>query len=351
MNNKIIQIIDANFNRVREGLRVVEDGIRFYISNRDIFKQVKDFRHKFTRSILENFPSVFLHKGRDILKDTGKNYDIIKKENIKKTIEKNCLRVEEGIRVIEEYSKCLKPSISKKLHNLRFEFYRIEKEITTLLSRKNIPVPLIYVIINANEKKDVIRFTEEIIKGKPDIIQLRYKGENTNYFLKIAKKLKNFIPDEIIYIINDRIDICLLVDADGVHLGEKDIGVEDARKLLEDKIIGVSSNSFNEAAKYKNKDIDYIAIGAIFQSPTKPERKIAGLKVIKEIKKNFSIPVVAIGGINKENVSSVIKEGADGVALISAVEKAGNKHKYIKQIKDEVETQWKKKNRMKRKNR
>ncbi len=346
---KAIQIIDANFNRVREGIRVVEDGIRFYFENEELFKKVKDFRHKFINEVLKNFELEILRKGRDIFRDTGRKYDILKKENIDRLIEKNCLRIEEGLRVIEEYSKCLKSSLSKSFHNLRFEFYEIEKQIITYLSKKKIPVPSVYVIINLKDNQDIMSFAESIIDGKPDIIQLRYKGENTKFFARIAKKLKKIIPDEIIFIINDRVDICLISEADGVHLGEKDISVEDARKLLPDKIIGVSTNSLKEAERYLNKNIDYLAIGAIYPSPTKKNRKTTGPEIIKEIKKKYTIPVVAIGGINRENVCEVIKNGADCVAFISAIEKAENPQEYLKQIKRKVKKEWMKK-RKKRKN-
>ena len=347
---KAIQIIDANFNRIREGLRVVEDGIRFYLENEELFKKVKNFRHKFINEVLKNFRLEILRTERDIYRDKGKNYDISGKENIKKLIEKNCLRIEEGLRVIEEYSKCLKSSLSKSFHNLRFEFYEIEKQIITLISRKEIPIPSVYVILNLRDNQDIMGFAESIVEGKPDIIQLRYKGENTKYFLNIAKKLKKIIPDEIIFIINDRVDICLLSEADGVHLGEKDISVEDARKLLPDKIIGVSTNSLKEVERYLNKDIDYLAVGAIYPSPTKKDRKTTGPEIIKEIKKKFTIPIVAIGGINKENVCKVIKNGADCVAFISAIEKAENAEEYLKQIKRKVKEEWMKKKRKKGKN-
>ncbi len=338
--DKRVRIIDANFNRTREGLRVIEDGIRFYLENEEIFKKIKDFRHKFIKEVIKNFPIVFLHKTRESSYDIGKNYDVKEKENIKKIIEKNCLRVEEGLRAIEEYSKCIDGKISSIFHDLRFEFYNLEKQITTLISRKKILLPFVYAIINLEDNKNIFSITEEIIKGKVDIIQLRYKGENIKYFLDIAKKLKKIIPDEIIYIINDRVDICEIVDADGVHLGDRDISVEDARKVIPDKIIGVSTNSLEEVLKYKENDIDYLAIGAIYPSPTKKGRKVVGSKIIKEIKKKIKCPIVAIGGINKENVNEVIKEGADGVALISSIEKAKNKEEYLKQIKKKVKKEW-----------
>ena len=347
---KAIQIIDVNFNRIREGIRVVEDGVRFYIENEKLFKKVKNFRHKFISEVLKNFELKTLRRERDIFKDTGRKYDILKKESIDRLIEKNCLRIEEGLRVIEEYSKCFRNSQSKIFHNLRFQFYEIEKQIITYLSKKKIPVPSVYVIINLKDNQNIMEFAESIIEGKPDIIQLRYKGVDTKFFAKIAKKLKKVIPDEIIYIINDRIDICLISEADGVHLGEKDISVEDARKILPDKIIGVSINSPEEAEKYLNKDIDYLAVGAIYPSPTKKDRKTTGPEIIKEIKKKYTIPIVAIGGINKENVCEVIKNDADCVAFVSAIEKAENKQKYLKEMKRKVKKEWMKTKRKKREN-
>jgi thiamine-phosphate pyrophosphorylase len=123
-----------------------------------------------------------------------------------------------------------------------------------------------------------------------------------------------------VLIINDDVDIALSVDADGVHLGQDDFPAHIARKILgEDKIIGLSTHSLKQAEEAQGSGADYIAIGPIFRSTTKDVREPLGAEIIKEIRKISRVPVIAIGGINEENIADVIKAGADGAAVISAI--------------------------------
>ncbi|HOM26449.1 MAG TPA: thiamine phosphate synthase, partial [bacterium] len=145
------------------------------------------------------------------------------------------------------------------------------------------------------------------------------------------------------YLINDRVDICFLCEGDGVHLGKNDLDVESVRKILPDKIVGVSTGNIEDVKEVKNGDIDYIAIGSIFKSPTKPEKKPVGKDILRRIKEIISIPLIGIGGINIENAGEVIEKGADGVAVISVVENSENPEKIIKKLKEEIKKGWKKK--------
>ncbi|MCM8772706.1 MAG: thiamine phosphate synthase [Candidatus Omnitrophica bacterium] len=339
---KILKIIDTNFNRAREGLRVIEESIRFIYKNEKNLKEIREIRHIFSKKTLKFFPFEKLKSSRAVEEDIGKKLDKREKLNLVKLVETNFLRVEESLRCLEEYSKLINSNISSFFHDIRFKVYEIEKKIITLISRKRIKVPSVYVILNLKEEnKNFFKFAENIIKGEPDIIQLRYKGENTKFFLKTAKNLKKIIPDEIIYIINDRIDISILCESDGIHVGKDDIDIDDARRLIPEKIIGVSSNNLNDIRKIKNKDIDYIAVGSIFKSPTKPEKKVVGIEILEKIKKIVSIPVIGIGGINIENAKMVIEKGADGIAVISTVENSENPKETITKLKEEVYKGWK----------
>jgi len=340
---EIYRIIDANFNRTREGLRVIEEALRFIYMNEEYLKKIRDIRHLFAKKTLEFFKEIFLKVSRDIEKDKGKNFNEIERIDINKLVVNNFLRVEESLRVLEEYSKVLNQQASIFFHDVRFEIYDIEKKIICKLARKKIKVPCVYVILNLKEEGNFFEFAKNVIRARPEIVQLRYKGNNINFFLKIAKELKKIIPDEIIYLINDRIDIALVCESDGVHIGKNDFDINDARKLLQEKIIGVSIENSEDIKNLEEKDVDYIAIGSIFKSPTKPEKKVIGVKILKEIKKYISIPLIGIGGINIKNAKEVIKNGADGIAVISVVEKSENPFETIIKLKEEVEKGWKKK--------
>lgn len=161
---------------------------------------------------------------------------------------------------------------------------------------------------------------ELAIKGGVTIIQLREKNCSSREFLEIATSVKNITSKyKIPLIINDRIDIALAVDADGVHVGQDDLPCETAREILgEEKIIGVSVSTVAEAIKAEKDGANYLGVGAIFQTSTKTDAEIVTLDTLKKIRDSVKIPVVAIGGINKNNLSQ-IKNLVDGVAVISAI--------------------------------
>lgn len=167
---------------------------------------------------------------------------------------------------------------------------------------------------------------EEAIAGGADAIQLRDKGYSTRELLREALNLRDITRKRgVPFIINDRVDVALTVNADGVHLGQDDLPIVYARKLLgKDKIIGISAHNLELAIQAEKDGADYIGVGSVFPTATKPENQLAGLEAITNIKRNVNIPVVAIGGIKEENVALVGEAGADCIAVISAVVSADN---------------------------
>lgn len=183
------------------------------------------------------------------------------------------------------------------------------------------------------------KILEASIKGGATIIQLREKSCSTLSFYERALKAKKLCQAyNIPLIINDRIDIALAIDADGVHIGQKDIPYQIARTLLsKNKIIGLSVSNIEQATEAnKLKDIDYVGISPIFATSTKTKNLDTpiGIEGLKAIRKIFSRPIVSIGGINSYNAAEIIKNGSDGIALISAISKAENPKKESKKIKD-----------------
>lgn len=162
---------------------------------------------------------------------------------------------------------------------------------------------------------------EEAIAGGADVIQFRDKEHDAGWLLQEALKLREITRKKgVLFIINDRVDLAMAADADGVHLGQDDLPLKYARKLLgKDRIIGISANNVEQAIQAEKDGADYIAVSAIFSTPTKPDAPSLGLQAITEIKRSVSLPVVAIGGIKQENVAQVAEAGADCIAVISAV--------------------------------
>jgi thiamine-phosphate pyrophosphorylase len=152
-------------------------------------------------------------------------------------------------------------------------------------------------------------------------IQYREKNKTTREMINEAKKIKKLCSGRAFFLINDRVDVAIAADADGVHLGQEDISVDVARKLLgSNKIIGLTVHNEKEAVEAKRLDVDYIGLAPIFKTDTKEDSGIpCGLDMIKKVRNRVGLPIIAVGGINKENVVDVIKSGADGIVAVSAV--------------------------------
>ena len=152
------------------------------------------------------------------------------------------------------------------------------------------------------------------------VVQYRNKNAKTREMYEEAGRLREICRDTL-FLINDRVDIALAVNADGVHLGQSDMPCEAARRLLgEEKIIGITVHNLAEAVQAESIGADYLGVSPIFQTATKPDAgKPAGISLIEDIRAIVNIPLIAIGGIDHSNAIDVIRAGADGLCAISSV--------------------------------
>lgn len=162
---------------------------------------------------------------------------------------------------------------------------------------------------------------ELAISGGASAVQLREKDCSSREFYELALRVKRITESAgVPLIINDRIDICMAIDADGVHLGQSDIPCKTARKILgADKIIGVSAALPKEAAQAQSDGADYLGVGAVFQTGTKTDTRPVTPEIIREIRAAVTIPFVVIGGVNPENIKALYGLGIDGAAVVSAI--------------------------------
>lgn len=187
-------------------------------------------------------------------------------------------------------------------------------------------------------KRDVLMIALRLLRGGADIIQLRDKTSSDAVLIKEAKALQRLAKShKKIFIVNDRADIALAANAGGVHLGQEDIPVKYARKILPRKLIGVSAHSLKQALRAERDGADYIGIGPVFESPSKPELKAIGPRVLKEIKRRVKIPFFAIGGIDLKKIRYLKKFDARRMAVISAVIKSKDIYRSTCLLKRELE--------------
>lgn len=170
-------------------------------------------------------------------------------------------------------------------------------------------------------RKGTLSDVGDAVESGCKIIQYREKNKNTKEMINEASKIKKICRDNAIFLVNDRIDVALAAGADGVHIGQDDMPIDIARKLLgAEKIIGLTVHNRDEAIEAEQNGADYVGLGPIFDTATKKDAgKGIGPDSIREIKNAVKIPVVAIGGINKENCRNVIESGADSLVAISAI--------------------------------
>jgi len=178
------------------------------------------------------------------------------------------------------------------------------------------------------------RSTLEIVRAAVDggatVVQLREKDCSTREFIEQALAIKDFLKDRAVpLIINDRLDVAQAVKADGVHLGQTDMPLKVAKKILGDSmIIGISAESLQDAVEAEKGGADYLGVSPIYATPTKTDTALPlGLEGLREIRKAVRIPLVGIGGLNRDNAAEVIRNGADGVAVVSAIVAADDPQK------------------------
>lgn len=183
--------------------------------------------------------------------------------------------------------------------------------------------------------RDPVELVSAQIRGGADVIQLREKEMSKKDRLELGLKLRALTRQEgVLFIVNDDLDLALILDADGVHLGQDDIPIRFARPLMKDKIIGVSTHSLGQAEEAVASGADYIGVGPVFETVTKEDREeLVGLNLLSKIKDICPIPYVAIGGMGKDNIASLAKAGCHRVAVISDIMLAPNIEQRCRLIK------------------
>lgn len=345
MPPQTLRIIDANCNRISEGLRLLEDIARFLLDDAALCQQLKSMRHTLVESLSRFGPDLLSQRNSET--DVGLDIESVsQRQDLPSLVTANAKRVEEGLRVVEELAKL--PEISpplraKDFEQARFNFYTLERSLLSKVLRQQKIARLtgLYVIIDTQTLglKNEVETARKAIHGGARIIQLRDKHHSKGELLSIAQKLKDLChKSDTLFLINDHLDIALAADADGLHIGQTDLPLSVARRELPiDKIVGCSTTTLAQAMKAEADGADYVAVGSMFSSSTKGGSTVIGLEGLRQTKQGISIPLVAIGGISKDNIAQVMAAGADSAAVISAVLAQQNVERATRQLVKEIE--------------
>lgn len=347
MDRAVYRIIDANFNRSREGLRVMEEFCRFALNSKSLNSRAKEIRHRLCDA-MKSIELETLVGCRDSAKDVGSDIKVtgqMKRGNLTDCFKAASKRATEALRALSETSQVIDMELSAKLEAIRFDIYTLEKDIVMLsFAQSKIEGMQLYVLVTVGPDDDqaaALKITEQCAKGGVDCIQLRCKQIESKEMLMLASKFVQVCKDNsVISIINDRVDIAVLSDSDGVHVGEEDLPIDQVRRLgTKPLIVGVTTHNVRELQEAIDSGADYVGIGPVFDTATKPGMKLAGLDYVQqaaELLRDTGIGHVAIGGISELNVRSVVGAGARAVAVCSAATGASDPQKACEQLKQAI---------------
>lgn len=319
------RLVDANINRVVEGLRVIEDLCRFMLRDQRSATQLKEHRHAL-RSMWGELQEELI-AARDVGTDRGFEATAegeYERANVYGIAKANFCRAEESMRVLEEFAKMTHATKSKRCERIRYQLYQLEKNILEqiLKKHKTYPAQALYVLVTQKWcKKDPLEVVEAICRGGADVIQLREKDMEDGEFLDWVRKVKEVTDaHDVPLIVNDRVHLVLLSGAQGVHLGQGDLKTSDARQLMgEDRWIGRSTHGIDQAEQAQAEGVDYIGVGPLFLTQTKEHRCAVGVKYLEEVENKCQVPYVGIGAVNRENWDEIMVAKPKGLAICTAI--------------------------------
>lgn len=320
MQSAVCRILDANLDRAREGLRIIEEWCRFGLNNAQLSEECKRLRQE-----LASWHSSDLRAARDTTSDPGTELTHPQEQqraSMASLLQANLCRVEEALRVLEEYGKLYHPKMGAAFKQMRYRVYVLESRILGYQRHQLLLQSYLYLVTSPAENLTAI--VEAALQGGLTLVQYRDKTAEDRDRLIQAQKLCQLCHQYgALFIVNDRIDLALAVDADGVHLGQQDLPIAVARQLLgPQRLIGRSTTNPEEMQQAIQEGADYIGVGPVYETPTKAGKAAVGLDYIRYAAQHTPIPWFAIGGIDVNNVNDAIAAGAQRIAVVRALVQA-----------------------------
>jgi thiamine-phosphate pyrophosphorylase len=365
----ILRVLDAAANRAREGLRTVEDHVRFVLDDRHLTRQCKQLRHDLTaavgivcrtqshcvtrrtqshcvtrrtqshcveesgRSETASYDTASHARlaARETQADVGTVLSTPAEEHRGTTADvlaANFARLQEGLRSLEEFGKLVNAEAAARLKALRYQSYTLERAVQiTRSSIELLAAARLYVLIDGRSSSDDFeRLVRSLIDAGVDVLQLRDKRLDDRRLLERARLLRELTRGtKTLFIVNDRPDIAALSRADGVHVGQEELSVKDARAIVgPEALIGVSAHSIEQARQAVLDGANYIGVGPVFPSGTKQFADFPGLDLLRAVAAEIRLPAFAIGGITRANLDQVLSAGFTRVALSRAIAAAAD---------------------------
>ncbi len=322
----LFRILDANLDRAREGIRTIEEWCRFGLNDEASTAQLKDLRQQIAR-----WHTAEIRLARDTPGDLGTaltHPQESTRSSLVEVLQVNFARVQEALRALEEYGKLHSLDMAAACKQMRYQLYTLDSQIVgPLLSTKAIAFQKLMqacTYLVTSPVPDLLGVVESALKGGIAIVQYREKTADDEERLQIAKAMRSLCHQyDALFIVNDRVDIAAASDADGVHLGQHDLPMDAARKILgPNKIVGRSTTNPDELKRALDEQADYIGVGPVHETPTKPGKSASGNEYVRYAAQHATMPWFTIGGLNAENLGPTLAAGATRVAVVRALMQA-----------------------------
>jgi thiamine-phosphate pyrophosphorylase len=327
------RILDASANRASEGLRVVEDYVRFALDDPGLTRRIKEVRHRLGEAV-RGLDRDLLLGSRDTREDVGTHIMTASeqaRENPRAVLAANFRRTAEALRSLEEYGKLVDVWLAGRFEVLRYDVYTLEKlTLTAVAALRALGSARLMVLVGGLPTLgDLTWVVGEALAGGADVIQLREKNINDREWLRRAREVRILtVEARARLIINDRPDLARLASADGVHLGQNDMLPRDARRIVgTTALVGVSTHDRAQLDQAVLAGAAYLGVGPVFPSATKDFSDLAGLAFVREAAETSKLPWFALGGIDDSNLDDVLGAGATRIAVSSAVVRAPSPRK------------------------
>lgn len=331
-----VRVLDAATNRCREGLRVLEDYARFVRDDRHLAEGLKQLRHE-----LADLMKPLAWERRAVCRDTEGDVGTeisTEAERVRASsvdlILANAGRASEAFRTLEEFGKTVGEYTGGHAQQLRYMLYTFEKALLTAeRADKKLEGRNLYLLTDASPAS-LRATTRALASGSVGLVQLRDKTADDRTLLAAGRTLRKLTAAHgVLFIVNDRPDLAVATHADGVHVGQGDVPVKEARLVVgPDRLVGLSTHSPEQARAAVLAGADYIGVGACFPTETKEAAEVNGLELVRAVAAEVSLPFFAIGGIGPDNVADVRAAGGRRVAVSGAVLTAEDPARAVTQL-------------------
>jgi len=337
----LLRIIDANLNRASEALRVAEDVCRFHWGLRGFSEELKRLRHAvLAAGCPDAAERARLLEARDASGDVGREIASPTEAVSAETLAfRNIERAKEALRALEEALRIVRKEAASAIESARYRLYEVEKGLSVFqrggaLKNRLERVHICLLATTAMARQPLEAVVRDAVAAGVGMVQLREKESGDRRLLDLARSLRELTASAgALLIVNDRPDIASLAAADGVHVGQEDLSVAEARRIVgPEALVGVSTHSVEQALAAQRDGADYVGAGPVFATTTKDAGPLLGLEGLRRVMDTIDVPVFAIGGITAANAAQVRATGAARVAVASTVLGAAHPAEQVESI-------------------